>query len=523
MIDLYEILELDPSKSLTEIQEYLERNRTIWENNAHNRGDAESILKVRSLKEADIVFSSQVNRDRYDKELQEFLNPPIQSDPREVKCQEYLKKAEVYVKNKEFDLAEKAINQAMSYREDSNIKVLKMAAHINDCLDNTEQALNYINEAIVIKPTDQQSYKLKLLILLHDFDIAKSVKFFDGTKLDQKKEATKQYILEGFIRGMNPQSDKEYLDSCDFILKSIKKSKHGSGFRALFNSTYKDSYRKMALSVREEKHYRVAVSQFYALSSDNGWGTLQYCKSILKRSPNSQIAREYIEQYERDAEERRILQEKAEKERLILEKERRILQEKAEKERRILQEKAEKELRYLKEQQKQLEKTISQLQLEIKNLETSVSHLRDVKESAREVLSELRGATNNRGVFYQIVMGIGITLYLFVGFFFLTLIVGIFTGTISSKLMIFGPIITSIIITIINIFKVLQIPNQEKQVDSLNQQIKNNEQKIRSLEDSLRSKEQSYRQLKQDIYEASKKVSNCKNANRLKFSLLPAK
>ncbi len=45
MIDLYEILELDPSKSLTEIREYLDRNKITWENNAHNRGDADSVQR----------------------------------------------------------------------------------------------------------------------------------------------------------------------------------------------------------------------------------------------------------------------------------------------------------------------------------------------------------------------------------------------------------------------------------------------------------------------------------------------
>ncbi|HEM5234159.1 TPA: hypothetical protein U1349_001495, partial [Streptococcus suis] len=115
MIDLYKILEIDPSKPITEIREYLDRNKITWENNAHNRGDADSVQKVKFLNEAYNIFSSQTSRDKYDKELQDFLNPPIQSDPREVKCQEYTRKAEDYIKSKEFDLAEKAINQALSY------------------------------------------------------------------------------------------------------------------------------------------------------------------------------------------------------------------------------------------------------------------------------------------------------------------------------------------------------------------------------------------------------------------------
>ncbi|HEL1661375.1 TPA: hypothetical protein TXN53_000905 [Streptococcus suis] len=500
MIDLYEILELDPSKSLTEIQEYLERNRTIWENNAHNRGDAESILKVRSLKEADIVFSSQVNRDRYDKELQEFLNPSIQSDPREVKCQEYFKKAEVYVKNKEFDLAEKAIYQAMSYREDSNIKVLKMAAHINDCLDNTEQALNYINEAIVIKPTDQQSYKLKLLILLHDFDIAKSVKFFDGTKLDQKKEATKQYILEGFIRGMNPQSDKEYLDSCDFILKSIKKSKHGSGFRALFNSTYKDSYRKMALSVREEKHYRVAVSQFYNPSSDNDFSTFQYCKSILKQSPNSQIAKEYIERYERRAEEQRLLQEKAEEEERI---------------RRL---KAEEELRHLTEyrnqlikQRNQLEKIISVIRSEIQTLEENVSQLNEIRSSKIIELTEINYAPH--GMDFLLIPIVYYVISIIV-LFVVAIILALFSIEMSLGLANSVAITITIILYIIMILARLKESELKKQKDSLYKQIEEKEQTILSLRADLRTKEQSYAQLKQDIDNVSEQIdSTIKRAN----------
>ncbi len=88
--------------------------------------------------------------------------------------------------------------------------------------------MNYINEAIVIDSQDQQNYKLKLVILLHDFDIAKQTKFIDKDNLNKKTEAIRQYILEGFIRGMNPQSDKEYLDTCNFILKSVKKTNHGS-------------------------------------------------------------------------------------------------------------------------------------------------------------------------------------------------------------------------------------------------------------------------------------------------------
>ncbi len=65
--------------------------------------------------------------------------------------------------------------------------------------------------------------------------------------------------------------------------------------------------------MREEEYYRVAVSQFYGPNTGNDLATLQYCKSILKQSPNSQIAREYIERYERRAEEQRLLQKRKRK------------------------------------------------------------------------------------------------------------------------------------------------------------------------------------------------------------------
>ncbi|MCK3936349.1 hypothetical protein ACTGZS_04105 [Streptococcus suis] len=494
MIDLYKILEIDSSKSTTEIREYLDRNKITWENNAHNRGDEDSVQKVKFLNEAYNIFSSQTSRDKYDKELQDFLNPPIQSDPREVKCQEYTRKAEDYIKSKEFDLAEKAINQALSYREDDNIKLLKMAAHIYDCLNNTGQALNYINEAIVIDSQDQQNYKLKLVILLHDFDIAKQTKFIDKDNLNKKTEAIRQYILEGFIRGMNPQSDKEYLDTCNFILKSVKKTNHGSFLRKSINRHYRDAYRKKSLSVREEEYYRVAVSQFYGSNTGNDLATLQYCKDILKQSPTSQIAKEYIERYERRAEEQRLLQEKAEEEERI---------------RRL---KAEEELRHLTEyrnqlikQRDQLEKKKSEIQSNIQGLEQSRSQLRDSIGEAYEEQRKLSEEIGGNGISFYLFFGV---LLCILGILIIGFMVGSFSLQVSLGQVIFMSITLSGIYTFRNILKVLKIPELTKQIDSLSQQSDAKYKKILLLRDDLTNNEQSYRQLQQSINNLSEQINS---------------
>ncbi|HEM3474732.1 TPA: hypothetical protein U1B24_001395 [Streptococcus suis] len=483
MIDLYKILEIDPSKPITEIREYLDRNKITWENNAHNRGDADSVQKVKFLNEAYNIFSSQTSRDKYDKELQDFLNPPIQSDPREVKCQEYTRKAEDYIKSKEFDLAEKAINQALSYREDDNIKLLKMAAHIYDCLNNTGQALNYINEAIVIDSQDQQNYKLKLVILLHDFDIAKQTKFIDKDNLNKKTEAIRQYILEGFIRGMNPQSDKEYLDTCNFILKSVKKTNHGSFFRKSINRHYRDAYRKKSLSVREEEYYRVAVSQFYGSNTGNDLATLQYCKSILKQSPNSQIAREYIERYERRAEEQRLLQKKEEKELLHLMDNRNQLIKKRD----------------------QLEKKISEIQSNIQGLEQSRSQLDSSITEAYGERSKLVEEINGFGIFSYLF--IGVVLFIF-GVIIIGFMVGMFSLQVSVGQVMFMSITLSGIYTFRNILKILKIPELTKQIDSLSQRLDAKNKKLLILRDDLINNEQSYRQLQQAINNLSEQINS---------------
>lgn len=483
MIDLYKILEIDPSKSLTEIQDYLDRNRTIWENNAHNRGDAESIQKVNSLKEADIIFSSQVNRDRYDKELHKFLNPAIQADPREVRCLEYTKRAEEYIRSKEFDLAEKAINQAMAYREDDNIKVLKMAAHISDCLNNTGQALNYINEAIVIKPEDQQNYKLKLLILLHDFDMAKQAKYIDNDKLTQKIEVTRQYILEGFIKGMNPQSDREYLDTCDFILNSIKKMKHGFDFLPSIRYGYKNNYRKKALSVREEKYYRMALSRFWESSSDIllDLDALQYCKSILRQSPNSQIAKEYFQRYERRAAEERFLQKKLES-----------------------------DLHNLIKKQKQLETTTSYIRTDIKRLEDTNEQLWKARSESSKRRDKLSHDTQG-GILTQLIGGVvfyGIYLIFFI-------VVGLILSLlkiieIRLELIYIAPLIMSVVRTFLNIKNLFEISQLKKQEDSLLRQMSENSSKKQSLEEDLRKKERLYEQIKLDIDRVSDELRTVK-------------
>ncbi|HEM2780558.1 TPA: hypothetical protein ACGO43_001966 [Streptococcus suis] len=500
MIDLYKILEIDSSKSTTEIREYLDRNKITWENNAHNRGDADSIQKVKFLNKAYNIFSSQTSRDKYDKELQDFLNPPIQSDPREVKCQEYTRKAEDYIKSKEFDLAEKAINQALSYREDDNIKLLKMAAHIYDSLNNTGQAFNYINEAIVIDPQDQQNYKLKLVILLHDFDIAKQTKFIDKDNLNKKIEATRQYILEGFIRGMNPKSDKEYLDTCNFILKSVKKTNHGSFFRKSINRHYRDIYRKKSLSVREEEYYRVAVSQFYGSNTGNDLATLQYCKDILKQSPTSQIAKEYIERYERRAEEQRLLQEKAEEEERI---------------RRL---KAEEELRHLTEyrnqlikQRNQLEKIISVIRSEIQTLEENISQLDEIMSSKIIELTKINYTPHGMDfLLFPIVYYVISIIVLFV----VAIILALFSIEMSLGLVNSVAITITIILYIIMILERLKESELKKQRDSLYKQIEEKKQTILSLRADLRTKEQSYAQLKQDIDNVSEQIdSTIKRAN----------
>ncbi|NQI70605.1 hypothetical protein HO594_05415 [Streptococcus suis] len=485
MIDLYKILEIDSSKSTTEIREYLDRNKITWENNAHNRGDADSIQKVKFLNKAYNIFSSQTSRDKYDKELQDFLNPPIQSDPREVKCQEYTRKAEDYIKSKEFDLAEKAINQALSYREDDNIKLLKMAAHIYDCLNNTGQAFNYINEAIVIDPQDQQNYKLKLVILLHDFDIAKQAKFIDKDNLNKKIEATRQYILEGFIRGMNPKSDKEYLDTCNFILKSVKKTNHGSFFRESINRHYRDVYRKKSLSVREEEYYRVAVSQFYGSNTDNNLATFQYCKDILKQSPTSQIAKEYIERYERRAEEQRLLQEKAEEEERI---------------RRL---KTEEELRQLIKKQNSLKKKITEIHSNIDELAKRKGQLEQNRNKVVDEMCELEKQTHGNDIFYLLEIAGFIWIISFLPCFIMMLILNADHGVAF-----FMTLTIPGIYILIKFSKVFKIFGLRKQLNSLNQQIGEKEKAILPLRADLRTKEQSRAQLKQDIDNVSEQINN---------------
>lgn len=222
VVNLYEKFQMDPSWSLSDIQLYLQRKLRKWENIALTRQDETSQKKYEQVKKAVSIFSSQSRREAYDTKLHEFLNPKPQADPRKLKCEEYFNKAKGYYENAQYDLAEQAIQIALANRSDDETEVLFLAACIFNNLKRTQEALNIINNCIVLESNNSDFHFFKAQILKYDLILSASEKFRDEDKIYQKIIYLNKYLFTDIFSSVEHQTIEQELEILDFVNDSLK-------------------------------------------------------------------------------------------------------------------------------------------------------------------------------------------------------------------------------------------------------------------------------------------------------------
>ncbi len=169
MTDFYQELNLDPSLDIEALKRELSRLESVWKRRELTSPEkATRMMNV--ILDARSAFQDDVTRSNYDRELAASRQAPIGEDPdagRAASYKKWLDDAMHYQQSGEYDLAQMAIEKAVGFmdqeREDPFAFVL--AAVINRKAGSQSAALNYINRAIVLNPSEPAPYVEKGLIL----------------------------------------------------------------------------------------------------------------------------------------------------------------------------------------------------------------------------------------------------------------------------------------------------------------------------------------------------------------------
>lgn len=301
MIDFYKELQIESSWSLSEIQNYLSNNFQKWEGLALSRGDAKSIQMLDYAKQAQKVFNNQQNREKYDRDLDLFLNPISQSDTRLESCKkEYSKAKEAYNRN-DLQLAKIALQASFSYRDTGHTAPLVLAAATSLKLEEYSQALGYVNQAIVENPEDIKNYYLKLDILVQDIISSSQNPYINHQDLAKKQDVVFAYVSKYFEQDVSPKTTKEIVHLYDEQLKQINLLKVCMDMRSLRERIFTD-YCDLALKSCNGQLYKhiydiyqkyIYTGYAYETSSE----LLAFSKKILLDSPQEIIALEFIRRY----------------------------------------------------------------------------------------------------------------------------------------------------------------------------------------------------------------------------------
>lgn len=297
MENYYQVLAINRTWSLNQIQSYLQSEQYVWDNLAQTRRDHQSILKSKLGRQAQKIFSTLASKEQYDKDLEAFLNPKAQTDPRQLRCEQLVKKAKDFLKNNELDLAEESISQALSYREEGNVEVLQLAAFIYDKLEKVSQALSCVNKAIVEKPDNLRTYHLKLSVLVTDYFVAHQQQFSSQEQRARTQNTLYNYLFGGFERDMHPTTDIQRLKVYDRI-----REKYRLIYQGFVRKEFEElcsRYRQLALRVGDVGFYDAAVvfDEFIDRPILLDTKTLDFCQKVMARSANSNRAKEFVKRY----------------------------------------------------------------------------------------------------------------------------------------------------------------------------------------------------------------------------------
>ncbi len=166
MTNYYEELKLEKTAGLDEIKKELSHMESIWKRREITNPEKATKM-IALLIEARKVFSDNLSRSKYDRELEESLRTPIETNPntdRYLALNKWKHQAQSYYETNQYDLAKTAIDKALTYAESDDDELFGLVADIYREAGNYSVAMEYINKAIVISPEKASYYLSKGLI-----------------------------------------------------------------------------------------------------------------------------------------------------------------------------------------------------------------------------------------------------------------------------------------------------------------------------------------------------------------------
>ena len=304
MTNYYEELKLDKTLSLNELRENLIRLESIWTDRASTRPEkaAEMLVLINQAKK---VFSTDMSRAAYDRELFAPPKEETAADPnavRKAEFEKWKKAAQDYYDRQEYDMAKTALDKALQNADEDDFAFLQLAAQI--CKSNGEYqvALSHINKALLIAPDLAELYITKALIL-EDLFIEESRRGFgDAAAHLQQARNTMRMASEKAAAQGNKTAEA-----------------HADGYLAFL--LYFDEPKDTALAERLARK---------AVENGDDWGN---ARRVLEDLEEKRTAAEKAAQAERERREKLAREEQERRERLAREeRERREAAERAERE-----------------------------------------------------------------------------------------------------------------------------------------------------------------------------------------------
>jgi len=223
LIDFYEELHLKPLADLEDIQkELLQLERTWKQREITNPEKATKMLAL--VIEANEVFRTKESRKNYDDMLKNKDEPIVNNadEEREQLKDKWLKEAWGHWDNKQYDLAQAAVQKAVGYY-DENMKgggnLFSSACGICSRNGDYQQALNYINQAIMIEPENLDYYMRKASIFSEQcFKALKQNNYTAHTaELAEKERIVYQTIIN---KAKNAGDTSKQLEAADWLSAS---------------------------------------------------------------------------------------------------------------------------------------------------------------------------------------------------------------------------------------------------------------------------------------------------------------
>ena len=167
MINYYEELKLDKSRSASELADDLIRLESVWTDRAATRPE-KSMEMLTLIAQAKKVFASEASKADYERRLFAPPKPDEAADPdaaRRAEFEKWSKTAEDYYSRGELDMAKTALGRAMPNADENDFAFMNLAAQIYNENDEPSVALDYINKAILLAPELAELYLTKADVL----------------------------------------------------------------------------------------------------------------------------------------------------------------------------------------------------------------------------------------------------------------------------------------------------------------------------------------------------------------------